>query len=91
MINLLVEQHPANALAYAARAGMEVEQKLYAPAEYDYGKAIELSPGNTDYLLLRADVRLRMKDKKGAREDLDRMVSLGISRASLSAWYAKCK
>ena len=32
-----------------------------------------------------------MKDKKGAREDLDRMVSLGISRASLSAWYAKCK
>ena len=91
MINLLVEQHPANALAYAARAGMEVEQKLYAPAEYDYGKAIELSPDNTDYLLSRADVRLRMKDKKGAREDLDRMVSLGISRASLSAWYAKCK
>ena len=91
MINLLVEQHPANALAYAARAGMEVEQKLYAPAEYDYGKAIELSADNTDYLLSRADVRLRMKDKKGAREDLDRMVSLGISRASLSAWYAKCK
>ena len=25
MINLLVEQHPANALAYAARAGMEAE------------------------------------------------------------------
>lgn len=90
-INLLVMQHPDSAVAYAARAGMEVERKMYAPAEYDYGKAIELAPSNIDYLLSRANVRIIMKRKLEARDDLDRMVRLGVSRASLVDWYRKCR
>lgn len=90
-INLLIMQHPDSAVAYAARAGMEVERKMYAPAEYDYGKAIELAPGNTDYLLSRANVRILMKRKAEARQDLDRMVGLGVARASLVGWYRKCR
>ena len=90
-INLLVMQHPDSAVAYAARAGMEVERKMFAPAEYDYGKAIELAPSNTDYLLSRANVRIIMKRKEEARDDLNRMVRLGVSRASLVDWYRKCR
>lgn len=90
-INLLVAQYPDSAEAYAARGGMEVERKMYAPAEYDYSKAIELSPYNTDYLLNRANVRLLMKRKKEAREDLDEIVRCGVPRANLIDWYKKCK
>lgn len=90
-INLLVAQHPDSAVAYAARGGMEVERKMYAPAEFDYGKAIELDSKNTDYHLNRANVRLLMKRKKEAREDLDAMVRLGVPRANLVEWYRKCR
>ena len=91
MINILVAQHPDSAVAYAARAGIELERKMYAPCEYDYGKAIELDHGNTDYLLSRANVRLLMRRKKEARDDLDEMVRLGVPRANLIDWYAKCR
>lgn len=35
-INILVAQHPNNAVAYAARGGIELERKMYTPAEYDF-------------------------------------------------------
>lgn len=90
-INLLVSQHPDSALAYAARGGIEAERGMYDLAEYDYGKAIELDPSNTDYYLNRADIRLKMKHKKEAREDLDAAVAHGAIRANLNLWYKKCK
>lgn len=43
-INTLVAQHPNNAVAYAARGGIEIERKMYTPAEYDFTRAIELDP-----------------------------------------------
>lgn len=91
MMNRLVGQFPDSAVAYAARGGMELERKMYAPAEYDYTKAIELCPGNTDYLLDRANVRLLMRRKEEARADLDEMVRRGVSRANLQEWYGKCR
>lgn len=90
MVNLLVSQHPDSAVAYAARAGIEMEREMYVPAEYDYSKAIELDATNTDYLLARANVRLLLKRKDEARDDLDAMVRLGVSRAELADWYRKC-
>lgn len=90
-INILVTQHPDSAVAYAVRGGMEMERKMYVTAEYDYGKAIELAPQNTDYLLNRANVRIILKHKKEAREDLDEMVRLGVPRANLIDWYRKCR
>lgn len=90
-INILVSQYPDSAVAYAARAGMELERNMFELAEYDYGKAIELAPDNMDYRLNRADVRLRLKRKDEARADLDEMVKSGVSRANLMQWYAKCR
>ena len=67
------------------------ERKMYTPAEYDFSRAIELQPTNTDYRLNRANIRLLTNRKKEAREDLDAMVLLGIPRANLNEWYKKCR
>lgn len=90
-INLLVEQYPDSAVAYAARAGMEMERNMLTLAEYDYTQAIKLDADNTDYLLNRFDARIKMGNKKEAREDLDAMVALGIPKAALAEYYALCK
>ncbi len=90
-MNRLVEQFPDSAVAYAARAGMERDRGLLELAEYDFTEALHRDAGNTDYLLARADLRLLMNRKREAREDLDRLVTLGISRVALADFYVRLK
>ena len=90
-INILIEQYPDSAVAYAARAGLEVERGLYEVAEYDFSEAMRLDPSCSDYILNRADIRLKMGKKKEAREDLDRAVQAGVPRPALSEMYARCR
>ena len=90
-INQLVELYPDSAVAFAARGGMEAERNMLELAEYDYSEAIRLDPANTDYIINRVDVRLRMGKKKEAREDLDDAVKAGIPRPALVEFYARCK
>lgn len=90
-MNLLVEQYPDNAIAYAARANMETEQGLLEPAEYDLTQALSIDEDNTDYLLNRADVRIKLEKYKDARADLDTLISLGINRASLTEFYDRLR
>ena len=90
-INRLIDQFPNNPIAYAARAGIEKERKMYELAEYDYGEAIKRDITNIDYILNRSDVRYLLSDYVGAREDLDRVVNLGISRANLQKYYNRLK
>ena len=91
LANQLVELYPDSAVAFAARGGMEVERNMLELAEYDYSEAIRLDPANTDYIINRVDVRLRMGKKKEAREDLDNVVKAGIPRPALVELYARCK
>ena len=90
-INRLVEQYPDNAVAYAARAGMEGERGMLDQAEYDFTEAMRLDPDNTDYIINRADIRIRMRLYDAAREDLDLAVQKGISRPALADLYARCR
>lgn len=90
-INKLVELYPDSAVAYAARGGMEQERGMVELAEYDYGKAVELDPKNSDYRLSRADVRIQLNRKEEAREDLDELVRMGVPRIGLTEFYDKCK
>ena len=90
-INILIEQYPDSAVAYAARAGLEAERGLNEVAEYDFSEAMRLDPSCSDYILNRADIRLKMGKKKEAREDLDRAVLAGVPRPALSEMYARCK
>lgn len=91
IMNRLVEQYPDSAIVYAARAGIEVERKMFDVAEYDYSQAMRLEPSNTDHVISRADVRIRMKKTKEARQDLDTAVRMGIPRAALIQFYRKCE
>ena len=57
----MVTAYPDSALAWAARAGIEEEQKMLELAEYDYGEALKRDKNNIHYLLNRADIRIRLK------------------------------
>ena len=91
MINLLVVQHPDSAIAYAARAGIEVERNLDDLAEEDFTEAINRDSQNTDFILNRAVIRIRLKRKEKALDDLDRLVELGVPRYALSEYFSSCK
>lgn len=90
-MNLLVSQYPDSALAYAARAGMEVERGQYELASYDYEEAILRDSTNTDYILAHADVLITLGRKEKARQQLDRLVALGVPRGSLKDYYKRLK
>ena len=90
-MNLLVSQFPDSALAYAARAGMEVERGQYELASYDYEEAILRDGTNTDYILAHADVLITLGRKEKARKQLDRLVALGVPRGSLKDYYKRLK
>ena len=90
-MNLLVSQFPDSALAYAARAGMEVERGQYELASYDYEEAILRDSTNTDYILAHADVLITLGRKEKARQQLDRLVALGVPRGSLKDYYKRLK
>lgn len=86
-INMLVESFPDSATAYAARAAMERDRQMYYLAEYDYSEAILRDPANTDYILNRADILIRLDRRREARRDLELLVRLGIPRASLQEYF----
>lgn len=88
-VNALVDACPDSAVAWAARAGIESERGMSELAEYDYGEALKREPGNKDWLLARADLRIKLGRRKEAREDLDAIVRLGTPRPALKEWYGK--
>ena len=90
-INHLVSQFPENPVAYAARAGIEFERNMFDLAEFDFSEALRLDPKNKDYLLNRADVRIKLKKFLSAKEDLDLLMKLGESKAALWDYYKQIR
>lgn len=90
-INRLVNQFPDSAITYAIRAGIELNRGLLELAEYDYTEALKRDADNTDYLLSRANVRIRLKKDKDALKDLRHLQRLGIPKVSLKDMYDKLK
>lgn|SRR5574344_537343 len=90
-INSLVNQFPDRAECYAARAGMEADRGMLELAEYDFDEAIKRDDKNTDYLMNRANIRMKLNKKNEAKQDLDTMVKLGVSRANLQEYYLLLK
>lgn len=90
-LNLIVQQFPDSADAYAARAAYETELKLYDVALYDWDEAIRRHPENVEYAVSKADVLLGLGRRNEARETLDAVVLQGVPRGALKEWYDKCK
>ena len=89
--NRLVEQFPDSALAYAARAGYEVELQQLEPALYDWSEAIRLRPNNLEFIVSKVDVLLALKRKHEAKVLLDLAIANGTPRAALRDWLERCK
>ncbi len=90
-MNHVVELFPDSAVAYAARAGLEMDMAADDAALYDWGEACRLAPDNTDYIISKAALLISMGRKKEARAELDKAVGKGVSRGALNEWYRKCK
>ena len=90
-LNQLVQMFPDSALAFAARAGFEAEQRQYELALFDWDEAIRLAPASIDFYISKADALLALKRKKDARKVLRQAVDKGASRAALRDWFERCK
>lgn len=90
-LNLLVQQHPDSSLAYAARAGYEVERGLFEPALFDWDEALRRQPRNADFVVSKVDVLLRLKRNGEAWATLEEAVKNGVPRAALKEWADRCK
>jgi len=88
-INLLVNQHPDSALAYAARAGIEQENGMLELAEYDFTEALRRDKDNIQYLLNRAQVRIQLRKLDEAKQDIALLQKLGIPKPQLDALFEK--
>ncbi len=88
-LNVLCDNFPDRAEAFAARAGVEKDRGMLELAEYDFGEALKLEPCNRDYRVSRVDVRLLLGRKDEAKEDLDELVKQGISRPELEDFYRR--
>ena len=90
-LNLIVQQFPDSANAYAARAAYETELQLYDVALYDWDEALRRHPENVEYAVSKADILLGLDRKKEAKETLDAVVLQGTPRGALKEWYDRCK
>lgn len=90
-LSLMVSMFPDSAVVYAARANLERERGQLDPADYDYGEALRREPDNRDWLLAHVDVLIALSRREEAREKLDHLVALGVSRSSLSDYYARVR
>ena len=90
-LNQLVQMFPDSALAYAARAGFEMEQKQYELAVYDWEEAMRLQPANTDFLVSKVETLLFLKRKNEAYRLLQHAVSQGVPKSLLKEWLDRCK
>lgn len=86
-INRLVSQYPDSAVAYAARGGIERERGFLELALEDYTQAMKREPRNHDFILNRIDLLIRLKRKKEAKDELDRLVKMGVNRGELMELY----
>lgn len=89
--NRLVQLFPDSALAYAARAGFEVEQGKLETALFDWDEAIRMSPGNDDFVISKVDVLLQLNRKREAKSLLEQLIARGTPRAALKEWLDRCK
>ncbi len=90
-LNRCVQMFPDSADAYAARAAYETQLKQYDAALYDWDEALRLRPNDASLTVSKVDVLLNLGRIREAREDLDKAVKQGTTRAALREWYDKCK
>lgn len=91
VLDRLITYHPSVGEYFAARAGVHTDLQQIDLAIIDWNEGIRLEPKKADYLVGRAMLYLVMKNKVNARRDLDKAVTLGVSRGQLQDLYNQTK
>lgn len=89
--NQLVEMFPDSAVCYAARAAFETTQKQYDVALYDWDEAIKRKPENTDYIVTKVDLLIKLYKPEEAKAELEKALQRGVPRGVLREWFEKCR
>ena len=90
-LNQLVQFYPDSALAYAARASYETEQRMYDAAQFDWDEAIKRDSSNVDIRVSKVDLLIRLDRKREARRLLRTVIDMGVPRAALKEWLERCQ
>lgn len=90
-MNRLVGMYPENAVGYAARAGVELEQGMAELAAFDYEEALKRDAGNMEYRTDYAEALIRARRTAEAKAQLDTLVRMGVARTALSDFYKRLK
>lgn len=91
LLNIVVEQHPDSVAGYVARASLETNMQHYEASLYDWEKATQLEPGNTDYQLSYIDVLIRLGRYDTARRELGKLSGRGVNQGTLREFYKRMK
>ena len=65
--------------------------KEYEVALYDWEEAITRSPMNTDYIVTKVDLLLKLGRQDAARREIEEALRRGIPRGVLREWLDKCR
>lgn len=90
-LNTTVQQFPDAAVAYAARALLEVKLRQVEPALYDWTEAIRLDPSNTGYVVSKVELLLQQNRRREALSELEAAIGRGESRNTLKEWIDRCR
>ena len=90
-LNTAVQQFPDAAVAYAARALLEVKLRQVEPALYDWTEAIRLDPSNTGYVVSKVELLLQQNRRREALTELEAAIGRGESRNTLKEWIDRCR
>ena len=82
---------PQHAVVYVARAGVQQEAGNLSMALMDLEEAIRLDDSRPEAYLMRGQIYLARQEKKLAREDFEKAVSLGIPQADVAGLLLQCK
>lgn len=90
-LNTAVQQFPDAAVAYAARALLEVKLRQVEPALYDWTEAIRIDPSNTGYVVSKVELLLQQNRRREALTELEAAIGRGESRNTLKEWIDRCR
>ena len=73
-----IAKYERHGQAYERRGHINYKLRNFEDALYDFNKSIDLSPGNPDAYLGRANTKLALDDPKGALADFDMAIKSSI-------------
>ena len=83
----MLTEFPHDAVLLTARAGVELDSQHSGLALLDLEEALKIDPKQTEAYLIRGQIYLSQKNKKLAKRDFEKAISLG----TFSFYIRQCR